>query len=442
MKFCPNCGTRIEQSGGRFCPSCGQKLSSDDASSSQGQTRALPHQAASGHDAARQTPSVPEDRSEPTQSEAPTVAVPQRSDEDKSSQHSPSREASDRSDELTHSVEAPKARAADSPSQTSTPLSASRSTATVPSGSTSTGSMPPPRKGGEPAATNTGGGSRKKSKTPLVAAGVLAAVLLGGGAAVALSKMGGSEDAPKSAASSQGGSGDGAAASSTNAADSKPKTMPDLKGRSVQEAQQLLSDKVKIETTKTNLVEGMDGGAVITAQEPTTGTATPDTVKVTIDQPANVKYIDSAPELVVESSPLSSYDTSVRLVDKTYEHILSDSMSGYDSDSPETLSLDLNHGYNRFRTAVGIASGSSDTSKTFTVTIKSDDHQVSKQTLKFNEAPKEIDLDVSGTTRLQIEYSVTKGSEDTESEDSTIAFGDMRVLAEPGRGAESSSTTN
>lgn len=410
MKFCPNCGTTIEQPGGRFCPACGTSLAPPDELPPSREDALPASQGGSSEDAPTNA----------TAMDAPTAVLPQ--EQTALSQHGKSPGAPDRSEDLTHSLVAP------SQQTSSSPVAATSQSA----------SGGGPRT--DPGATKAAGTPRKKSTAPKIVAAALAAVLLGGGAAVAVSKFGGSDHSTDASSAPGDSSASRPDASGKKSAGTKPKSMPDLRNKSLDEAESLLNHAVKIETTKTELVEGMDGGAVIATQEPVAGTPTPDTVKITVKQPANVSYVSSSSSVVVNNdNPF--YNDDAELVGKEYEHIQSLPMSGYASDEPETLGLDLNRSYSRFRTAVGVGSKSADTSKTFTVTIKSDDKQVWRQTLKFREPAREIDLDVTNTVRLTIDVSVSKGSEDTESDTSDIAFGDMRLLAEPGRGASSPTTS-
>ena len=282
-------------------------------------------------------------------------------------------------------------------------------------------------------------GAKRGSLLPKVAAAVLAATVLGGGAAFALTKFGGDATAPSASSSPAGVSASGGAAP-TSSAQSKPSTMPDLKGKSLDDAQKLLSSQVNVQVTKTDLVEDMSGAALITEQDVKPGAAVPGTVKVTLRQPANVTPISEASGtgLIVGNNPLNETQKPSIKSGHTYKHVLEASMYDTERTEPNTLELNLNQGYSRLRGEASIDTSSLAKDKKFTVVIKGDDHQLKKFDVSFNQDPVGIDLDVSHVTRLTIEITISGGS---NSDNAEIAFGDLRLLAEPGRTPSSATPT-
>lgn len=438
MEFCSNCGTRLSAAN-KFCPGCGTAVPAVSSTSHQ-------------DDSEQQTRAVPT-----SSDEQETRAVPAYDSRDShgaghgSSAHSSYSSApyGSRDDEATRAVNASDAYGHASSHGSASPYAQGASYASSGQGayaSSGAGYGSASHQGGAPYQSNapqpvTLSDGRRSSGSNIgrIAAAAAAVIVLGGGAAFAYNSMKGDDSSTPSSSSSAAAGSTGGAAAPSGTADSKPKTMPDLTGKSIDEAQALLSPSVKIEASKTNLKEGMNGGALISAQETAAGQATPDTVKVTIDQPANITYINEDSSLVVDSNPFSTSEGQV--ANHTYKQYDTVSMSGYDTDSPEELKLNLNRAYSRLRAEVAIDSKAEDQDKVFTVTIKKDNGQIWREQIKFGDAPKPIDLDVTNALRVQIQVSVSGGTEDNRSQDSQLDFGDLRVLSEPGKGNTSSPTS-
>lgn len=294
----------------------------------------------------------------------------------------------------------------------------------------------------ESATAMDGPAAKKKSAAPKAAAAVLLLALLGGGG-YAYTQLNKSDD--KTSASAPSASDDGSAApgsanpsassngssESTESATTKPAKMPDLKGKTLDEAKALLSDQVKVQITQ-QLKEDMDGAEQISKQEPAAGQATPDTVKLTVDQPANVQNVSASTDSNLLVSNAFSDSGQIDVYGKPFDRPMAHSFDKYSSTDPATIELNVNRSYSRFVSQVGVSSASEDTNRQYTVKVLADNKQVYAQTVKFNEAPQTINLDVSNVLRLKIEVT-TSGNSDNDGS-STLAFGDMRLLYLPGQG--------
>lgn len=211
--------------------------------------------------------------------------------------------------------------------------------------------------------------------------------------------------------------------SSTTASATRPSTMPDLVGKTQEEAKQALPG-VTVDIAETAAQNGQKLGTVIST-DPKAGESLPSTGSVTLTVASNTTTI-----YLADLKPISGgLDTGpVDLDGKAYAHGLS--QTAYNSsDHGEEVVWNLGRYFTTLNGTIGLSDRSEAADATFTIDFWVDQKKIDTKEIRFGEFQKDFSLDVSNGLRLGIVVTRT----DKHSGKATVAFGDFSLQADPSK---------
>ena len=211
--------------------------------------------------------------------------------------------------------------------------------------------------------------------------------------------------------------------SSTTASATRPSTMPDLVGKTQEEAKQALPG-VTVDIAETAAQNGQKLGTVIST-DPKAGESLPSTGSVTLTVASNTTTI-----YLADLKPISGgLDTGpVDLDGKAYAHGLS--QTAYNSsDHGEEVVWNLGRYFTTLNGTIGLSDRSEAADATFTIDFWVDQRKIDTKEIRFGEFQKDFSLDVSNGLRLGIVVTRT----DKHSGRATVAFGDFSLQADPSK---------
>lgn len=209
--------------------------------------------------------------------------------------------------------------------------------------------------------------------------------------------------------------------SSTTASATRPSTMPDLVGKTQEEAKQALPG-VTVDIAETAAQNGQKLGTVIST-DPKAGESLPSTGSVTLTVASNVTTI-----YLADLKPIKGQFSTepVDLDGKAYAHGLVTGGFG----GPEfTTEWNLGRYFTTLNGTIGLTDKSEAADATFTVEFWVDQKKIDTKEIRFGEFQKDFSLDVSNGLRLKIVVTRT----DKHSGTATVGFGDFSLQADPSK---------
>jgi len=256
---------------------------------------------------------------------------------------------------------------------------------------------------------------------------VIVALLVGAaGAAVTISRPGEPTDGAASPAST---TSEAAAASRTTASAPVATVMPDLVGKSLAAAQDILPADVELEIVE-SIQQDATAGSVI-AQEPKAGDPLPAKAKVTVAR-------DAVRLALVDLGPVNGgwYRTGVpvSIAGTAYAMGLSDDMY---CDRSGVAEYNLTKGYRQLTATAGIDDSSASSDLKVQLGIFGDGRELARVLLEFGK-PVPIDVDVSGVLRLKFEWQNMAPNRCSQGGD--MVLGDPTLIGLPGEAPSVTST--
>jgi serine/threonine-protein kinase len=289
---------------------------------------------------------------------------------------------------------------------------------------------------------------RKRRRFLPIAAVVLTLAIGAGGAYIALRP-----DAPASVADSSGlppGSTarqqpqPGSLAPTTTTTTTVPEltVAPDLVGKKLAEAQDMLPKSLQLDIEDSIEQTGPPGTVI--EQSPKPGEAVNGTMKLTVAREPAQLYLD-------EMKAINDYgyfrkDTVGSLGGKTYPHTVGAAVDGCSSREAHSVEYTLFKGYRRFMATGGIDDVSKDTGLKVQLEVFGDGRKLATEILEYGKQV-EITADLSGVLRLKFQWQVQSRGANC---DGYMDLGEARVLGLPGEvptsgvpasGSSSSTTT-
>ncbi|MET8850145.1 protein kinase [Amycolatopsis sp. NPDC004625] len=298
-----------------------------------------------------------------------------------------------------------------------------------------TGAMPPPGIGetvfdtpltGPPPARR-----RKRKLVPVLVVGALAVA----GTITALNL--GSTPAPPAAPPVAAASPSAAVTTSdvaTTTTSAAPSVAPDLVGKKLSEAQDLLGNGVQVETVDS--IEQTAAPGTVIGQDPKAGAALSGHIKLTVAQSAVEVYLaDLRP---VNGSSWSNDSQPGNIAGKSYLHTVSKSVSS----CPDTGAIEYNvsKGYRRFVTTAGMDDNSGDSGLKVQFEVFGDGRKLKSVTLELGK-PTPLDVDLSGVLRLRLSWQIVNPSCSGGVGGDAFDLGEAKLLGLPGEAPTPTTTS-
>ncbi|MBE8518624.1 protein kinase [Amycolatopsis sp. H6(2020)] len=272
---------------------------------------------------------------------------------------------------------------------------------------------------------------RRRKLIPLAVVGVVAVA----GVITALSV--GSTPAPPAAPPVAAGSASPVATSSeaaTTTTSAPPSVAPDLVGKKLADAQDILGTGVQVETV--NSIEQTAAAGTVIDQDPKAGASLNGHIKLTVAQAAVEVYLaDLRP---VNRSSWSNESQPGNIAGKSYLHTVSESVST----CPETGAIEYNvsKGYRKFVSTAGMDDNSGDAGLKVQFEVFGDGRKLTSATLELGKATP-IDVDVSGVLRLRLSWQVVNPNCRDGVGGNAFDLGEAKLLGLPGEAPTPTTTS-
>jgi len=272
---------------------------------------------------------------------------------------------------------------------------------------------------------------RRKLVPVLIVVGVVAAA----GVITALSV--GSPSAPAAAPPIAAGSTTPVATSAevaTTVTSAPPSVAPDLVGKKLADAQDVLGTGVQIETV--NSIEQTAAAGTVIDQDPKAGAALNGRIKLTVAQSAVEVYLaDLRP---VNGSSWSNDSRPGNIAGKSYLHTVSRSVS-YCSETG-AIEYNVSKGYRRFVSTAGMDDNSGDAGLKVQFEVFGDGRKLKSATLELGKVTP-IDVDVSGVLRLRLSWQVVNPNCHDGVGGDAFDLGEAKLLGLPGEAPTPTTTS-
>ncbi|WP_103349375.1 protein kinase [Amycolatopsis sp. CA-128772] len=272
---------------------------------------------------------------------------------------------------------------------------------------------------------------RKKKLVPLAIVGVLAvagtitALSVGSGSAPAAAPSVAAPAPPVAATSSE------VATTTTSAA---PTVAPDLVGKKLAEAQDLLGNGIQIETVDS--IEQTAAPGTVIGQDPRAGAALTGHIKLTVAQSAVEVYLaDLRP---VNGSSWSNDSQPGNIAGKSYLHTVSKGVS-YCRDTG-AIEYNVSKGYRRFVSTAGMDDNSGDAGLKVQFEVFGDGRKLKSVTLELGKATP-VDVDLSGVLRLRLSWQVANPTCNNGVGGDAFDLGEAKLLGLPGEAPTPTTTS-
>ncbi|MEU8631356.1 protein kinase [Amycolatopsis sp. NPDC048633] len=204
-----------------------------------------------------------------------------------------------------------------------------------------------------------------------------------------------------------------------------PTIAPDLIGRKLADAQDLLGNGIQVDTV--NSIEQTAPAGTVIDQDPKAGGALNGHIKLTVAQSAVEVYLsDLRP---VNGNSWTNDTLPADIAGKSYLHSVSKSVS-YCSDTG-AIEYNISKGYRRFAATAGMDDNSGDAGLKVQLEVFGDGRKLKSVTLELGKATP-IDVDVSGVLRLRLSWQVANATCSGGVGGDAFALGEAKLLGLPG----------
>jgi serine/threonine-protein kinase len=220
----------------------------------------------------------------------------------------------------------------------------------------------------------------------------------------------------------------------TTTTSAAPTVAPDLVGKKLSEAQDLLGNGVQIETVDS--IEQTAAPGTVIGQDPKAGAALAGHIKLTVAQSAVEVYLaDLRP---VNGSSWSNDDQPGNIAGKGYLHTVSKSVSSC-SDTG-AIEYNVSKGYRRFVSTAGMDDNSGDSGLKVEFEVFGDGRKLKSVTLELGK-PTPIDIDLSGVLRLRLSWQVANPACNSGVGGDAFDLGEAKLLGLPGEAPTPTTTS-
>ncbi|EOD65365.1 protein kinase domain-containing protein [Amycolatopsis vancoresmycina] len=275
---------------------------------------------------------------------------------------------------------------------------------------------------------------RKRKLVPVLVVGALAVA----GTITALSIGSASSPPAVSPVAVPSPSSASAAATSSDVAttttSAAPSVAPDLVGKKLSEAQDLLGNGIQIETVDS--IEQTAAPGTVIGQDPKAGAALTGHIKLTVAQSAVEVYLaDLRP---VGGGSWSNDSQPGSIAGKSYLHTVSKGV--YPCSDTGAIEYNVSKGYRRFVTTAGIDDNSGDSGLKVQFEVFGDGRKLTSVMLELGK-PSPVDVDLSGVLRLRLSWQVANPACHSSGGNDAFDLGEAKLLGLPGEAPTPTTTS-
>ncbi|WP_285743226.1 protein kinase [Lentzea sp. NBRC 105346] len=267
----------------------------------------------------------------------------------------------------------------------------------------------------------------KRRKLPLVLSTIVLLGAAGGG--YALASRTSTDNSSTTATSTPGGvDADGArgtastSARATTTQEIRLTSMPNLVGKKLGEARDLLPKSMNVEIIE-QVTEDKPDGEVL-SQEPAAGQPVDNSAKLTVARPAVTVYLDAVRPA---SGQWGSGGDAITagMAGKPYLHSLASYTRYYCTADLQVVEYNVSKGYRRLVTTAGITDSSQNTAMKVQLEIFGDGRQLTSKPIEYGTVVP-LDIDLTNVLRLKIQWVIT--SNRTTCGDNYFVLGEAKLL--------------
>jgi serine/threonine protein kinase len=270
---------------------------------------------------------------------------------------------------------------------------------------------------------------RKRRRLLLITVVVLTLAVGAGGVYIALRpdappSVADSSTVPAGSAARQQPQPRSVAPTTTTTTEPELTVAPDLIGKKLAEAQDMLPKTLQLDIVDS--IEQTGSPGTVIEQSPKPGEAVDGRMKLTVAREPTQRYLDEM--TAINQDWNVSEDQVGSLTGKTYPHTVGAEVSGCSTRVAHSVEYTVYKGYRRFMATGGIDDRSKDTALKVQLEIFGDGRKLATQILEYGKQV-EITADLSGVLRLKFQWQVQSGGENCGG---FMDLGEARVLGLPG----------
>jgi serine/threonine-protein kinase len=273
--------------------------------------------------------------------------------------------------------------------------------------------------------------ARRKKKRGRRAALLVAVLLLGGGTAYATLRPGAADDRATVGQAVRETSRTGVAPTTTDTSVAALTSAPDLVGKALPEAQDMLPTNLEVEIVDV-IQQGVEEGTVV-AQEPGPGEPLQGSLRLTVARgPVQLNLDEYEPV----AGGWTDVSDPVSIAGKSYLHSLVQQL-GY-CDRSGDIEYNLSKGFRRLSATAGIDDNARVPEAKAQLEIYGDGRQLTSVTVEFGK-PTPLDVDMSGVLRLRFHWQLLAGPQCSSA--GYLVLGEAALLGLPGEVPSTTPTT-